>query len=176
MSACVAQLPLACRLTRRGGGGAPQALRRKCDRAAAAVVTYHHQHIIFSVSNCSGHTRLAGRTTTQQACHSAAALILPVQVESGFLYSILWLKRMVLMTLGEVRLRRRRREPLASSSRGESQSLKCVRELLYPHADGTLLLPTHSATPSSAMNRLSSVLGCYAIPSFRSYPPPTHSQ
>lgn len=36
--------------------------------------------------------------------------------------------------------RRRRREPLASSSRGESQSLKCVRELLYPHADGTLLL------------------------------------
>ena len=50
----------------------------------------------------------------------------------------------------------RRREPLAHSiifffsdfvqvllrrlQQGESQSLKCVRELLYPHADGTLLL------------------------------------
>ena len=40
----------------------------------------------------------------QQACRAAVAavaLVLPDQVESGFLYSILWLKRMVLMTLGE---------------------------------------------------------------------------
>lgn len=43
-------------------------------------------------------------------------------------------------TYDSYRQQRRRREPLASSSRGESQSLKCVRELLYPHADGTLLL------------------------------------
>ena len=58
---------------------------------------------------------------------------------------------MVLMTLGEVRLRRRRREPLASSSRGESQSLKCVRELLYPHADGTLLLPARGNVSAESL-------------------------
>ena len=44
-------------------------------------------------------------------------------------------------------------EPLASAAsffqtKGESQSLKCVRELLYPHADGTLLLLAQACSGS----------------------------
>ena len=61
----------------------------------------------------------------------------------------------------------RRREPLAHSiifffsdfvqvllrrlQQGESQSLKCVRELLYPHADGTLLLPARGNVSAESL-------------------------
>ena len=56
-------------------------------------------------------------------------------------------------------------EPLASSSRGESQSLKCVRELLYPHADGTLLLPARGSL--AALASADGALLCYEPTQFQ---------
>ena len=131
-------------------------------------------------SSVLSRARRAAPCPSQQASKQG---LKPWTAAQVFLYSILWLKRMVLMTAEKLR---RRRNPWHHLL-GASLNLSNVYVSCYTHMQMELYcsqltqphhVPRRAAQhrSSSAMNRLSSVLGCYAIPSFRSYPPPTHSQ
>ena len=124
-------------------------------------------------SSVLSRARRAAPCPSQQASKQG---LKPWTAAQVFLYSILWLKRMVLMTLGG-ELGGEGGNPWHHLL-GASLNLSNVYVSCYTHMQMELYCSqlTQPRCRRSAMNRLSSVLGCYAIPSFRSYPPPTHSQ